>query len=205
MNYTLILTVASIFVPVCATIIATIYTVDNRVKAEHKPYLVLDNVSNIREIDKRFYYIILNGKNNNDKFSIETPLQDNINVKIRIRNIGYGVATNARFYNLENGEKINGLQEEDSDIDQQLFTTERSVQASIPTKKENNKLREDTINTLCIYQDLNGNVYNFVFAINIKSGGGYSYYAYQPSSHSYKQMMNNYQKQAKKIFLDYYK
>ena len=212
MNYTLILTIASIFVPVCATIIATIYTVDNRVKAEHKPYLVLDNVSNIREIDKRFYYIILNGKNNNDKFSIETPLQDNINVKIRIRNIGYGVATNARFYNLENGEKINGLQEEDSDIDQQLFTTfdlgentERSVQASIPTKKENNKLREDTINTLCIYQDLNGNVYNFVFAINIKSGGGYSYYAYQPSSHSYKQMMNNYQKQAKKIFLDYYK
>ena len=210
MNYTLVLTIASIFVPVCATIIATIYTVDNRVKAEHKPYLVLDNVSNIKEIDKRFYYIVLSGKDDNDKFSIETPTQDNINVKIRIKNIGYGVATNARFYNLKTGTKINGLQEVDSHMDQQLFTTfdlgentERSVQVSIPTIKQDGKLEEETIDTLCIYQDLNGNVYNFVFSINTKNGGGYSYYAYQPSSHSYKQLMNNYQKQAKKILTDY--
>ena len=212
MDYTLILTIASIFVPVCATIIATIYTVENRVKAEHKPYLVLDNISNINEIDKRYYYIVLSGKNNNEKFSIDTPIQDNINVKIRIRNIGYGVATNARFYNLETGLKINGLQEVDSKIDQQLFTTfdlaadsERSVQATIPTKKKELGYVEDSIDTLCIYQDLNGNIYNFVFSINIKNGGGYSYYAYQPSSHSYKQLMKNYQKQTKKIFQDYYK
>ena len=98
MDYTLILTIASIIVPVCATIIATIYTVENRVKAEHKPYLVLDNISNVKEIDKRNYYIVLKGKNNKEEFSITTPLKDNINVKVRIKNIGYGVATNARFY-----------------------------------------------------------------------------------------------------------
>lgn len=212
MDYTLILTIASIIVPVCATIITAVYTVENRVKAEHKPYVVLENVANINKIDKRFYYIVLIGKKIKEKFSIDSNLDDNINVKIKIKNIGYGVATNIRFYNLDNGKKINGLQEVDDRIDQQLFTTfdlaaneDRSVQSSLSTKKSNDSFIEDSIDTLCIYQDLNGNVYDFVFSIDIKKGGGYSYYAYQPSSHSYKQLMANYSKQKKKILIDYYK
>ena len=56
-----------------------------------------------------------------------------------------------------------------------------------------------------MYQDLNGNIYNFVFVINIKSGGGYSYYAYQPSSHSYNELISKYKKQQKQIFADYRK
>ena len=212
MDYTLILTIASIVIPVCATIITTKYTVENRVKAEHKPYVVLDSITNINNIDKCFYYIVLVGKKIKEKFSIDSSLDDNINVKIKIKNIGYGVATNIRFYNLDNGKKINGLQEVNDKIDQQLFTTfdlaaneEKGVQSSLSTKKIDDSFIEDDIDTLCIYQDLNGNVYDFVFSINIKRGGGYSYYAYQPSSHSYKELMDKYQKQKKKIMLDYYK
>ena len=211
MDYTLILTIASIIVPVCATIIAAIYTVENRVKAEHKPYVVLESITNINKIDKRLYYIILTGKKIKEKFFMNSSIDENINVKIKIKNIGYGVATNIRFYNLDTGIKIRGLQEVDEKIDQQLFTTfdlaagdDRSVQSSLSAKKKQDNYVEDDIDTLCIYQDLNGNVYDFVFSINIKAGGGYSYFAYQPSSHSYNKLMKNYSKQKKKIMTDYY-
>lgn len=210
--FTLLLTIASIVVPVCATIIAAIYTVENRVKAEHKPYVVLDCISNVSKIDKCFYYIVMMGKKFKRNVSKDTLIDENINVKIKIKNIGYGVATNVRFYNLDTGEKIHGLQDVSETIDQQLFTTfdlaaneERSVQASLSTKKDGDSFLEDVIDTLCIYQDLNGNVYDFVFSINIKRGGGYNYFAYQPSSHSYKRLMNDFSKEKNKILKDYYK
>lgn len=211
-GFTILLTIASIVVPVCATIIAAIYTVENRVKAEHKPYVVLDCISNINKIDKCFYYIVMMGKKFKNKAAKDVLIDDSINVKIKIKNIGYGVATNVRFYNLETGEKIQGLQDVEENIDQRLFTTfdlaaneERSVQASLSTRKDGDTFLEDVIDTLCIYQDLNGNVYDFVFSINIKSGGGYSYFAYQPSSHSYKQLMSDFRKEKKKILNDYYR
>ena len=39
-EFTFVLTIASIIIPVCATIICAVYTVEKRVKAEHKPYIV---------------------------------------------------------------------------------------------------------------------------------------------------------------------
>jgi len=212
--YTIILTIASIFVPVCATIIAAIYTVENRVKAEHKPYIVLNNITEITKIEKKLYFIVMIGEKITKKFLPEKEIiyEDNLNVKIQLRNIGYGVATNIRFYNLDDGTKITGNQEESSDLIQQLFTTfdiaaneEKNVQASIERKNVNGEFQEDVINTLCIYQDLNGNIYDFVFSIKIKSKGGYSYYAYQPSSHSYNRLVQEYSKEKKKILNDYIK
>ena len=214
-EFTFVLTIASIIIPVCATIICAVYTVEKRVKAEHKPYIVLDSIQTVSLIDKCLYFIVLFGNKFKNKSTGESnsnnPIIDNnINVKIKVKNIGYGVATNVRFYNLDTGLKINGNQVVDNRIAQQLFTTfdiaateERSVQTSLAVIKENDVIIEDSINTLCIYQDLNGNVYNFVFVVDIKSGGGYSYYAYQPSSHSYQALMKKYSKQKHKIFSDY--
>ena len=210
--YTILLTIASIIVPVCATIIAAVYTVENRVKAEHKPYIVLNSITEIPRIDKKFYFIVMLGEKVVKKFITEKEIlsEDNLNVKIGIRNIGYGVATNIRFYNLDDGTKITGNQEEGSDLIQQLFTTfdiaaneEKHVQASIERKLKDDSFTENVINTLCIYQDLNGNIYDFVFSIKIKSKGGYSYYAYQPSSHSYNRLIQEYSKEKKKILNDY--
>jgi len=209
---TLLLTIASIVVPVCATIIAAVYTVENRVKAEHKPYIVLDKITGVDKIDKKFYYIVMSGVQLTKKFISEKELEKDTNLyaKIQLRNIGYGVATNIRFYNLATGKKITGNQEETSDMIQQLFTTfdiaaneEKHVQASITRNEKDNQYIEDTINTLCIYQDLNGNIYDFVFSIKIKSQGGYSYYAYQPSSHSYNRLIEEYFKEKKEILDDY--
>ena len=216
-DITLILTVASIIVPVCATIIMSVYTVEKRVKAEHKPYIVLDSITQISKLDKCYYFITMLGKKIKNKYSEQDINQminnsENIDVKIVLKNIGYGVATNVSFYNLETGSKIYGNQEVDDSLDQKLFTTfdiasdeARSVQTALITKEKEGKILEDTIYTLCIYRDLNGNVYDFVFSIKIKSGGGYSYYAYQPSSHSYKKLLKKYRVQKIKILLDYYK
>jgi hypothetical protein len=214
-EFTFVLTIASIIIPVCATIICAVYTVEKRVKAEHKPYIVLDSIQTVNLLDKCLYFIVLVGnkfknKSNGSENESDPMIDNNINVKIKVKNIGYGVATNVRFYNLDTGLKINGNQVVDNRINQQLFTTfdiaandDRSVQTSLAVIKENNVIVEDSINTLCIYQDLNGNVYNFVFVVDIKSGGGYSYYAYQPSSHSYQELMKKYSKQKHKIFSDY--
>lgn len=216
-DITLILTVASIIVPVCATIIMSVYTVEMRVKAEHKPYVVLSSISQLSKIDKCYYFITLLGKKLQNKCSREEIKQlvnqnNNIYVKIALKNIGYGVATNIRFYNLDTAEKINGNQEVNESIGQKLFTTfdigsneEKGVQTFLVTMSDNGKILEDSMNILCIYQDLNGNVYNFVFTINIKTGGGYSYYAYQRSSHSYKKLLKKYRMNKMKILLDYYK
>ena len=48
-EYTFLLTIASIIVPVCATIIVAVYTVVSRVKAEHKPYLILEKIESLSE------------------------------------------------------------------------------------------------------------------------------------------------------------
>ena len=210
--YTILLTIASIIVPVCATIIAAVYTVENRVKAEHKPYIVLNNITEIPKIDKNFYFIVMAREKILKKFLTKTEIisDNNLNTKIGLRNIGYGVATNIRFYNLDDGTKIAGNQEESSELIQQLFTTfdiaaneEKHVQASIERKINDDLFVEDVINTLCIYQDLSGNIYDFVFSIKIKSKGGYSYYAYQPSSHSYNRLIQEYKCEKKKILNDY--
>lgn len=216
-NYTFLLTIASIIIPVLVTIFMSIYTVENRVKAEHKPYLVLDAIQSINKIDKIYYFVVMLGNKIRKKYSkdeLDGMIEANqdINVKVRLKNIGYGVATNIRFYDLNTGKKIYGNQQVTSDTDQQLFTTfdiaieeVKSVQTSLLIGKINGQIIEDSINTLCMYQDLNGNIYNFVFVINIKSGGGYSYYAYQPSSHSYNELISKYKQQQKQIFADYRK
>ena len=213
---TFVLTIASIVVPVIATILTTVYTVINRVKAEHKPYLILDKIGDLDNLDKSHYFITMLGAKLRKKVGSDTEelVKDSgaINCFIKLRNIGYGVAANIRFYDLVTAEKIYGNQEVVDSINQRLYTTfdiaseeEKQVQTSLITATENGVKLEDRVNVLCIYQDLNNNIYDFLFVINIKKGGNYSYYAYQPSSHSYMKLMKKYKKQKRRILSDYKK
>ena len=208
---------------VAIPVYATIFTVNSRIKNEnkenHKPYLALKKVSDIELIDKYRYYLILLGRNylskNDDVNLNDIKLKENekdIAVNLLIENIGYGVATNIRFYNLLTGKPIDGTQENSVNRNQKLFTTfdiaanfEKQVQARIISSVVNNKniSMDDHNRILCIYKDLNNNIYNFIIIINIKSTGHYDFFSYQPSSKSYKKWLLENKKNYKKIIKNY--
>ena len=202
---------------------ATIFTVNNRIKNEnrenHKPYLVLKKVSDIENIDKYRYYLMLIGRNylasrdNVDLTNLKLKENDkDISVNLSIENIGYGVATDIKLYNLLTGKPIDGMQEISENINQKLFTTfdiasnaEKQVQARILSSilNEDDIVLEDHNRILCVYKDLNNNIYSFIISINIKQTGHYDFFSYQPSSKSYKKWLMENKKQYKKIIKNY--
>lgn len=208
---------------VAIPVYATIFTVNNRIKNEnkenHKPYLALKRVDDIDTIDKYRYYLILIGRNYLDihsQFDINNvKLLENekdIAVNLLIENIGYGVATNIRFYNLLTGNPIDGAQEINENKNQKLFTTfdiassaEKKVQARILSAilNQDGMNIEEHNRILCIYKDLNNNIYSFIISINIKSTGHYDFFSYQPSSKSYKKWVIENKKQYKSILKNY--
>lgn len=191
--------VINILFPILSIVIpvfATVYTVNNTIRARnkenHQPYVILKSVSKMERVNKDKYYIIPVGRNYLKKHpDVNYEKEDSdLNVKLELHNIGYGVATNIRFYNLLTGEQVYGTQEMKEDINQQLFTTmdmeakeERNIQAKIIN--EVTKGNEDHIRMLCIYKDLFNNTYDFIISINAKENNHYDFFAYQPSSRSY--------------------
>ena len=212
----MILPILSIIIPV----FATVYTVNNRIKNEnkenHKPYLLLDKIEDIKEIDTYSYYLVPIGRNYLEEYA-EIDYNDisgnnDLKVKLRIRNIGYGVASNIKFYNLLNAKQVHGTQESSKEQNQQLFTTfdiaaneEKSVQAKIVNllKEKDGIVIEDHIRILCVYQDLNNNVSNFIISINCKENKHYDFFTYQPSSRSYKKWIKENKKQFDSIMKKY--
>lgn len=212
----LILPILSIVIPV----FATVYTVNNRIKNEnrenHKPYLLLDKIETINEIDKFSYYLVPIGRNYLEKYKEvdynNLEGNNNITVKLRLRNIGYGVATNIKFYNLLTASQVHGTQSSSKEQNQQLFTTfdiaadeEKGVQAILINylKEEENIILEDHFRILCVYQDLNNNVSNFIISINAKENKHYDFFTYQPSSMSYKKWIKENKKQFANIMKKY--
>lgn len=186
-----LLPILSIAIPV----FATVYTVNNRIKnenkEEHKPYLILRDVNDLEKIDEYNYYL-----------NLVSDGKEELNVELILDNCGYGVASNIKFYNLIDGEEIKGDQKTTKEQNQKLFTTfdiaankEKKIQAKIKGSKEN------TI--LCVYKDLNNNKYNFIITINLKENGHYDFYAYQPTSASYKRTIKQNQKSNKTIMKKY--
>lgn len=203
-----IISICSIIIPV----FATLYTVNNRIKNEnqenHKPYLVLTKISSLAKVNVYKYYLTLIGRNCDDN----SKNKNTISIEFLIRNIGYGVATNIKFYNLLTGEQITGTQEIVKEQNQKLFTTfdiasteEKEVQAIIYSivKEEYGIVFEDHNRILCVYQDLNGNMYNFIITINIKDKEHYDFFAYQRSSGSYKKWIKENNKEYKMIMKKY--
>lgn len=215
---------SNILVPAASmiiTVFATVYTVSQRVKNEnkekHKPYLTLNDIEPLEEINEYKYYLTISGRNykksiktKNEKVKENEPLK----VKLLIDNIGYGVASNIKFYDLLTGEKIDGTQTPSKDKNQKLLTTfdiakdsTKQVQVKILNKinKEEEIEIPDHIRVLCIYQDLNGNTYDFIISINIKSNKAYDFFTYQRTSHSYKKWITENKKEYKKIKRQYQK
>lgn len=189
------------------TIFTTVYTVNKRVanekKETHKPYLVLSSVNELKTLDKKKYYLTINGKKDTNTDKIPNPLP----IEIVIKNIGYGVATNVRFFNLLTAEPIEGTQEISFDHNQKLFTTlDFGVEES---KKIQAKLIDLTISKehqnriLCVYKDLNEHTYSFILSINMKDEDNYDFFSYQPASRSYKRWKKENIKQYRKIIKQY--
>lgn len=204
-NFNLILSYVIPILTMVVTIASTVYTVNKRVSNEnretHKPYLVLNTITALKELDKRKYYLTIKGRN----YSLSNNQQTNpIPIELLIKNIGYGVATNIRFYNLLNGEQIEGTQEISVDENQKLFTTldigvneEKKIQAKVLGIINDNIEEHNRI--LCIYKDLNEHIYTFILCINMKDEDNYDFFSYQPSSRSYKRWIKENEKQYKKI------
>ncbi len=181
---------SNILVPITSmliTVFATLYTVSKRVenenKEKHKPYITLDEIEQLDTIDEYKYYLVIE--------SNEKICKKSININLKLNNIGYGVASNIKFYNLATGNIIKGYQSKNDEINQKLFTTfdisinqEKQVQIKLNT--EENSIYK----VLCIYQDLNGNVYDFIININIKTPTTFDYSVYQRTSHSYNESIN---------------
>src|SRR5574344_1370505 len=214
-NITFLLTILSIIIPVMATIYATVYTVSGRVKNEnresHKPYLVLRKVETIK-LDLYSYYLTLIGRNVKKKLNenVNYDCYNTLTVELILNNIGYGVASNIRFYDLLTGKQIDGTQESTKDQNQKLFTTfdianasEKEVQAKILSKIDDKNMIDDHNRILCIYKDLNNNVYDFIISINIKDVDHYDFFSYQPSSRSYKKWLKENKCEYKKILNNY--
>ena len=126
--FDMILPILSIIIPV----FATVYTVNKRIKAQtrenHQPHLVLESIKTISSIDKYRYYLTLVGKNYSEKNidikdAIELESEGLLNVEISLKNIGYGVSTNIKFYNLLTGHQIYGSQKSSETSNQKLYTT----------------------------------------------------------------------------------
>ena len=58
---------------------------------------------------------------------------------------------------------------------------------------------------LCVYQDLNENIYDFIIGIDMKKGGTFDFFAYQRSSHSYQKLVSVYRDNYKSIMRKYKK
>ena len=208
-----ILPILSIVIPV----FATVYTVNKRIKAQtrenHQPHLVLESINTISSINKYRYYLTLVGRNYSKKNisiidAINNEKENILNIQISLKNIGYGVATNIKFYNLLNGEQIYGSQESSENSNQKLYTT-FDIAASEVKKISSqviSDLNEDDMDhnrILCVYKDLNGNVSSFIITINVKKNNHYDYFAYQPSSLSYKKWIKENKKNYEKIINKY--
>lgn len=213
----IVLPILSIAIPV----FATVYTVNKRIKVQtrenHQPHLVLEKIRTIDKIDKYKYYLTLIGRNyreinGNIEDIIKLESDNLLNIELLIKNIGYGVATNIKFYNLLTGTQVYGSQKSSADQDQQLYTTldigdneEKKISAQIisSVKEDEGIITEDHNRILCVYKDLNNNINNFIITINVKSDKHYDYFAYQPSSISYKKWIKENKSNYKKIIDKY--
>lgn len=200
---------SSILIPVCSmliTVFATLYTVSGRIKNEnkekHKPYIILTKINKLEKIDEYKYHLNILGNNKQ-----KTNEQNYLSVSLVLNNVGYGVASNIKFYDLLTGQQIIGTQSQTKEKNQKLFTTldmaindEKQIQSKIISA-----IKEDIdhCRILCVYQDLNNNVYDFIISINIKTNESYDFFAYQRTSHSYQKWIKENKKQYKKIKKNY--
>lgn len=189
----------AILIPVMATVHTLNMRLRNENREKHQPYLILESITSLFHLKKNKYYLTLYTEEDIKK-------ANELHLEVFLKNIGYGVATNVKFYDLNTAEPINGCQKLDDNVNQKLFTTfdiasneDKKVQVVI----RYNPLDDNNYRIICIYQDLNHNVYDFLMAINIKKKNKFDYFSYQPSSLSYQRNYNEHKKNMEKILKEY--
>lgn len=210
----ILLPILTILIPV----FTTIYTVTNRIKnenrEEHKPYIILDSIKDLDALDTHKYFLTAVGRNYKEEYEINNDLnsENKIYLNLVLKNIGYGVASNIKFYDLLTGCEIHGMQDSIKNQNQKLFTTfdiakdeSKNVQMQVISliKEEDGILKEDHNRILCVYEDLNNNIYSTIITINMKEKTHYDFFAYQPTSKSYKRWIKENRKEYKKIYKEY--
>ena len=212
----IILTILSIIIPVFATIYTGYIGIRNENRESHKPYLVLGEIEKITNVNRFVYFLAILGdkikKASKEEVEELSKRNSTVNISLALKNIGYGVASNIKFYDLETSKQILGLQESSKTMNQKRFTTfdipkdrEKKVQTCLINDRDDNLINEESYCILCIYQDLNENIYDFIIGIDVKKGGAYDFFAFQRSSHSYNKLLKNYRKNYNKILNEYKK
>lgn len=214
----IVLPVLAIIIPVFTTVYMVNRRVENENKETHRPYLVLHKITGVEYFNIYAYHLTWFGQNFLKKYSgctyeeMVKKEEPSLNVKLLFKNIGYGVATNIKFYDLLTAEEIYGTQMNNENQNQKLFTTfdiassdEKDVQAKIlnTSLEDSDGVMGDYSRILCVYQDLNGHIYSFIFSINVKGQGHYDFFAYQPSSRSYKKWIRQNKRQYRSILAQY--
>jgi len=200
-----------------------IYTVNRRVENEnkesHKPYLVVYDISVLPNFHRTNYFLTFFGRNYLKKYGkakeSELLIKDeekDFFISLCLKNIGYGVASDIRFYNLLTGNEIVGTQESNKDINQKLFTTldiATDQKKEVPVKilsyiiEDEGIVLEDHNRILCVYKDLNDHIYDAIITVNMKTPKTFDYFIYQRTSRSYKKWIRENKKEYKKILKEY--
>jgi len=211
---TLLLTIATIVIPVFATIYTGYIRIHNENMEEHNPFLSLGQIETLKNLDRYSYFFIVFGKHYQKKSKktvvLKSRTEPNILISLTLKNIGYGVASNVKFYDLCTSKNILGVQERSEELNQKRFTTfdiskdtKKRVQMCILPSVEKDVIQTEEHRILCVYQDLNENIYDFIIGIDVKSEGTYDFFAYQRSSHSYKELVSAHKKEYKTIMKKY--
>ena len=222
MDYVMILYILLPSLSILISIFIGLYTVNRRVENEnkesHKPYLVVDQIDPLKEFHMEYYFLTFFGRNYLEQHKeickshiFEEDPEHTFFVALGLKNIGYGVASDIRFYNLLTGKEIIGTQKNIKSKNQKLFTTfdiATEQRKEIPVKmffllEEDEVIKEDHNRILCIYKDLNDHIYDAIITINMKTQNTFDYFIYQRTSRSYKKWITENKKQYKKIQKEY--
>ena len=223
MDYIIILDTVLPILSIFISLFIGLYTVHQRVENEnkesHKPYLVVEDINELYSFKRSNYFLTFFGRNYLKKFGkmkekdlLKEDVEKDFFISLILKNIGYGVASDIRFYNLLTGNEVIGTQESIKHMNQKLFTTfdiATGQSKEIPVKilsfisEDEGIILEDHNRILCVYKDLNNHVYDAIITVNMKTKKNFDYFIYQRTSRSYKKWIKENHREYKKIIKEY--
>ena len=177
-----------------------------------KPRLKLENITVLNESDNMYPLYGLVCENLKGQELLSTTYH-NCLLRIRLQNIGIGLAQDISFYSLNTGEPCIRSLMSNPNEGQIMFSTEEIPKEEsldfyfdlcykLNTNGKTIIEREDYSVIICKYKDINGNEYELIFGIIVKNEVGIptdphviiDYYYYQPSTANYNNMVRKYRK-----------
>jgi hypothetical protein len=177
--------------------------IKNQNKEQHKPYLVVKSFNTkLKDAPPSLYneYSIYNSP---DKFE---DYPKGINSILKIKNIGYGLATNIVLYGIH--ETIAHRIEIDEEDEAQYYSVKHispleiyDWEIMVSPKKERSTFMSTTFDIMMFYTDVNLNVYSTLISITMP---GRSKITFHPkNSRNFKILLNEHQTNYKKLLRKY--